>query len=91
MTTNIYDPALRLSQVIDSYATTVYQYDANGRLIETDDNANGAEKTTRGYDSLKRAGSAPAAFARTILLSPSTALTRLLICLMAAFLYVKSQ
>ena len=32
-----------------------------------------------------------AAFARTILLSPSTALTRLLICLMAAFLYVKSQ
>lgn len=52
--TNIYDPALRLSQVIDSYATTVYQYDPNGRLIETNDNANGGATTTRAYDSLGR-------------------------------------
>jgi RHS repeat-associated protein len=54
-TTNLYDPALRLSQVSDSFATTTYQYDNNGRLIETDDDAYGrARKARRVYDSLGR-------------------------------------
>jgi len=51
-TTNTYDAALRLCKVVDSYATTVFNYDANGRLVETDDTSNGGAKTTRSYDAL---------------------------------------
>jgi YD repeat-containing protein len=53
--TNTYDPAWRLSQVVDGYATTGYQYDNAGHLVETDDNAGGTSRQTmRTYDALGR-------------------------------------
>jgi YD repeat-containing protein len=55
MATNTYDAAWRLSQVVDGYATTGYQYDNAGHLLETDDNAGGtSRKTMRTYDALGR-------------------------------------
>jgi len=47
--------SLRLVQLADPFATTAYNYDNNGRLTETDDNAYGQSRTTvRIYDALGR-------------------------------------
>jgi len=54
-TTNTYDAASHLVQLADPFATTAYNYDNDGRLTETDDNAYGqSRKTVRVYDSLGR-------------------------------------
>ena len=53
--TYTYDNVLRRSQITDSVATMVYQYDQNGRVVETDDTAYGQVRhTSRTYDNLGR-------------------------------------
>ena len=54
-TTNTYNSASRLSQVVDLFATSSFTYDKNGRVTEVDDNAYAkSRKVKKTYDALGR-------------------------------------